>query len=112
MNVIDLVKKDIAELRRLGVAMPAGIDSWIERHAKEVVEFDRNGMKVADITDLIKALAADDDDNTLARNAPRVLGGFTKSVRCPNHRDGGATRCPRGGAALQRWQRERWGDNR
>jgi ASCH domain len=30
------------------------------------------------------------------------------SVRCPDHRRGGATRCPRGGAALQLWQRDQW----
>lgn len=29
-------------------------------------------------------------------------------TRCPNHRDGGATYCPRGGAALQIWQRRQW----
>ena len=80
-DIVALVKKDIAELRRLGVAMPAGIDRWIERHADEVVEFDSNGMSVSDITDLVKQLVNDDDDNTLARNAPRVLGGFTKSSK-------------------------------
>jgi hypothetical protein len=32
------------------------------------------------------------------------------SVRCPNHWGGGATRCPRGGADLQIWQRKMWGD--
>lgn len=32
------------------------------------------------------------------------------TVRCPNHRSGGATHCPRGGAALQIWQRQQWGD--
>lgn len=32
------------------------------------------------------------------------------SVRCPDHRNGGATRCPRGGAALQIWQRKQWGE--
>jgi hypothetical protein len=31
-------------------------------------------------------------------------------VRCPDHRRGGATSCPRGGAALQIWQRQQWGD--
>lgn len=31
-------------------------------------------------------------------------------VRCPNHRSGGATSCPRGGAELQIWQREQWGE--
>lgn len=31
-------------------------------------------------------------------------------VRCPNHHGGGATHCPRGGAALQIWQRQQWGD--
>jgi hypothetical protein len=32
-------------------------------------------------------------------------------VRCPDHRSGGATTsCPRGGAALQIWQRKQWGD--
>src|SRR5262252_881124 len=31
-------------------------------------------------------------------------------VRCPDHRNGGATFCPRGGAALQMWQRKQWGD--
>ncbi len=30
------------------------------------------------------------------------------SVRCPDHARGGATRCPRGGAALQLWQRAQW----
>jgi hypothetical protein len=32
------------------------------------------------------------------------------AVRCPDHRNGGATYCPRGGAALQVWQRQQWGD--
>lgn len=32
------------------------------------------------------------------------------TVRCPDHRNGGATRCPRGGADLQIWQRKQWGD--
>jgi hypothetical protein len=32
------------------------------------------------------------------------------TVRCPDHRNGGATSCPRGGAALQIWQRRQWGD--
>ena len=31
-------------------------------------------------------------------------------VRCPDHRNGGATFCPRGGAALQQWQRRQWGE--
>lgn len=31
-------------------------------------------------------------------------------VRCPDHRNGGATSCPRGGAALQIWQRKQWGE--
>lgn len=31
-------------------------------------------------------------------------------VRCPNHANGGATSCPRGGAALQVWQRKQWGN--
>ena len=34
----------------------------------------------------------------------------TGTVRCPDHRGGGATRCPRGGADLQIWQRKQWGD--
>lgn len=34
----------------------------------------------------------------------------TDMVRCPDHRNGGATSCPRGGAALQIWQRRQWGD--
>jgi methionyl-tRNA synthetase len=29
-------------------------------------------------------------------------------VRCPDHRGTGATACPRGGAALQIWQRQQW----
>ena len=31
-------------------------------------------------------------------------------VRCADHRNGGATFCPRGGTALQQWQRQQWGD--
>jgi hypothetical protein len=31
-------------------------------------------------------------------------------VRVPNHRDGGVTNAPRGGADLQIWQRKQWGD--
>jgi len=30
--------------------------------------------------------------------------------RCPDHKNGGATVCPRGGAALQIWQRKQWGE--
>lgn len=29
-------------------------------------------------------------------------------VRCPDHRNGGATMCPRGGPALQEFQRRMW----
>jgi hypothetical protein len=31
-------------------------------------------------------------------------------VRVPDHKNGGATLAPRGGAALQIWQRKQWGD--
>ncbi len=31
-------------------------------------------------------------------------------VRVPNHRSGGATYAPRGGSALQIWQRKQWGE--
>ena len=41
--------------------------------------------------------------------AGRVTGG-DGYFRCPDHRNGGATRCPRGGAALQIWQRKQWGE--
>jgi len=30
--------------------------------------------------------------------------------RVPDHKNGGATFAPRGGAALQIWQRKQWGD--
>ena len=42
-----------------------------------------------------------------ARNMNRT---DMQTVRCPDHRNGGATRCPRGGADLQIWQRRQWGD--
>lgn len=44
-----------------------------------------------------------------ARKAQRTFDEI-ETVRCPDHRNGGATRCPRGGAALQIWQRKQWGD--
>ena len=48
---------------------------------------------------------------TLEREA-YLAGEFktpvTPMVRCPDHRGTGATQCPRGGAALQVWQRQQW----
>jgi hypothetical protein len=76
--------------------------------------------------DLVRALqdvAANPDisSETLARLAARALdkhglaAAYVKpsaasAVRCPDHRNGGATSCPRGGAALQIWQRKQWGE--
>ncbi len=46
----------------------------------------------------------------LAESEARKAQLELDTVRCPNHAHGGATRCPRGGAALQIWQRKQWGD--
>jgi hypothetical protein len=57
-----------------------------------------------DITDLCERINCGE----LTERELRERG--ERQVRCPDHRNGGATSCPAGGAALQIWQRKQWGD--
>ena len=54
-------------------------------------------------SDMLKIQAA-----AKARYEPVGKSRAANAVRCPDHRNGGATRCPRGGAALQQWQKRQW----
>ncbi len=67
-------------------------------------------MSNADFRDHIKAIVGPlpKADKPCVRK-PTDRGYYPPAtVRCPDHRSGGATRCPRGGAALQIWQRQQW----
>jgi hypothetical protein len=55
-NVVNDVRKDVSELRKLGVTIPKSVDTWIDRNTDEILDLDRNGMRTSDITDLIRAL--------------------------------------------------------
>jgi hypothetical protein len=55
-NVIANVRRDIKELRRLGVAVPSGALRYVDNNKDEIIEWHQNGLMTYEITDLISNL--------------------------------------------------------
>lgn len=57
-DIIANVRRDIKELRRLGVAVPSGALRYVDSHQDEIIEWDSNGLMTYEITDLISNLVS------------------------------------------------------
>jgi len=77
------------------------------------IKVGKDVLTVQEFRDRIRAIVGLKPEgyyNAPVEKSPLVHERKTGWVRCPDHRNGGATQCPRGGAALQEWQRKQWGD--
>ena len=91
-------------------------DDYVFRRVKPVAKITDNSEQGLLFVQYLSKLPAfrsgKDRDLSKAGKLQREheIQSLRATVRCPDHRNGGTTRCPRGGAELQIWQRKQWGD--
>jgi hypothetical protein len=53
MNVLENVKLELTEMKKLGLRVPAKAIKYVEANPAEIEEYRESGMRISEIADLI-----------------------------------------------------------
>ena len=57
MNVVEEIRRDLQELKKIGVRVPAKVFTYVDKNPKEIEELYEDGMTLTEIADFVKQLA-------------------------------------------------------